>query len=146
RAAEHEAADVQGDVDEAANAGDDVVELRGVDVAGSVDLGDADGGADEPAADVEVELGKLIEDGVGVGGGAEGQSARGSAADQAALDGERETVQLAALSGDLRDAFGDADAEVDDGAVLQLVVGAGGDDPPGVERTGRQVSVASVVV
>jgi hypothetical protein len=61
RAAEHDAARVLRDVDEAADADDPVAEAADVDVALAVDLGERQKCQVEPAAVVEVELRRLLD-------------------------------------------------------------------------------------
>ena len=68
----------------------------------------------EPAAVVEVELVGLVDDRLGVDRRAEVEAAGRNAADHAGLGGQRQQVDDPLLGGDVGDAFGHADAEVDD--------------------------------
>ena len=85
-----------------------------------VGLGEAEEGEVEAAAVVEVELVRLIDNRLGVGGRAEVQTRCRYAADHAGLGSQRHEVDDALFRGHGRDAFRHADAEVDDRARLQL--------------------------
>ena len=89
RADEHHRLGALADVDEAARAGEPRTEARDVEVAVPVDLGEAEEGAVEPAAVVEVELIGLVDDGLGIDGGAEVEAGGGHAADDAGLGRQR---------------------------------------------------------
>ena len=65
-------------------------ELRDVDVAFAIDLDRSERGEVQSATVVEIELRRLIDDGVRIRRGAEAQPAGGHAADRTALDGQRE--------------------------------------------------------
>ena len=80
----------------------------------AVGLRQAEEGDVEPAAVVEVELVRLVDDRLGVHRGAEVEAAGRDAADDAGLGGQREQVDDPLLGGDGGDALGHADAEVDD--------------------------------
>ena len=88
RADEHHRLGVLADVDEAAGAGQARAELRDVEVAVAVGLGEAEEGEVEPAAVVEVELVRLVDDRLGIDGGAEVQARCRHAADHAGLGGQ----------------------------------------------------------
>ena len=83
--AEEDLPGVLGDIDKAAAAGDLGTEAADVDVAVLVALGQSQIGLVQSAAVIEVELIALVQDGVGVGGGAELGSALRDAAHRAAL-------------------------------------------------------------
>ena len=87
-----------------------------------------------PAAVVEVELVRLVDDRLRVGGRAEAQAAGGHAADGARLDGQRDQVQDPLLVGHGGDALGYPDAEVHDRVDLQQHRGAARDHLARVQR------------
>ncbi len=120
-----------GNVDEAAGAGDAAAVAADVDVAVAIAFGHGEEGDVESAAIVEIEHGGLVDDGHGEAGGAEAEGAGGDSADDAGFDGEDDAVEELPLPGDAGDAFGDADAEVDDVAVAEFVGAAGGDPAAG---------------
>ena len=92
----------------------------------------------QPAAVVEVELGRLVDHRLRVARGAEVEAAGRHAADDARLGGQRQQVDDALLGGDVGDAFGHADAEVDDAVAPQLDRGAARDDLALLQRQRRR--------
>src|SRR5208282_190093 len=119
---------VLADVDEPARAGELGPELTDVEIAARIDLGEAEESHVESAAVVEVELIGLIDHGLRVDAGAEVEAARRNAADHSRLRRQRDEVDDLLLVGDRGNAFGHADAEIDDAVGLQLEGGAPGDD------------------
>ena len=99
-----------------------------VEVALLVGLREAEERHVEPAAVVEVELIGLVDDRLGVGRRAEIHAAGGYAADHPGLGGQRHQIGDLLLVGDRRDAFGHADAEIDDAVRPQFHRRAAGDD------------------
>ena len=97
----------------------------------------------EPAAVVEIELLVLLDDRVGVDCGAEIEPALRHAADHARLGRQRHVLENALLVRDRRDAFGHADAEIDDAAHRQLERAAARDDLALVERQRLDTSRAA---
>src|SRR6478672_3985692 len=132
--ARHERADeddllrVLADIDEAAGASQPRAKFRDVDVALLVGLRETEKGRVEPAAVVEVELIRHVEDRLGVGRRAEVEAAGRDAADDAGLRGERHQVVDLFFGRDGGDPFGHADAEIDDAVRPQLHRGAARDD------------------
>ena len=88
----------------------------------------------QPTAVVEVELVRLVDDRLSIGGRTEAQTAGGHAADCARLDGECDPVQDPLLAGNRGYSLGYPDAEVHDGARLQQHRGAAGDHLTRIER------------
>ena len=127
---EHHLFGVLADVDEAARTGQPRPELAHVQVAVPVGLGQAQHGQVQPAAVVEVELGRLVDQRVHVGGRAEVQPAGRDAADRARLGRERHGVQDALFVGDAGYQLRHADAQVDHHARPQRQRRAAGDDRP----------------
>ena len=128
RADEHHGLGVLADVDEAAGARQPRTEARHVEIAVPVDLGEAEEGAVEPAAVVEIELIGLVDDRLRVGGGAEVEARGRHAADDAGLGRHGHEVDDALLGRHGGDAFRHADAEVDHRVGLELQRRAPGDD------------------
>ena len=118
-----------------ASLGPNLLTLR---LPGAVDLGEAEKGHVETAAIVEIELIGLVDDGLGVDRRAEIDPACGDAADHARLCRQRDEVDDLLLVGDSRDAFGHADAEIDDAVRLQLERRAARDDLALAHRHRRQ--------
>src|SRR5262249_39652761 len=114
RSDEYDLLRVLADVDEAAGSGEAWPELRDVEVSLAVGLRESEERDVAPAAVVEVELVRLVDDRLRVGGRAEVEAARGNAADDARLGGERDEVQDLLLVRHARDALRHADAEVHD--------------------------------
>ena len=112
---------VLADVDEAAAAGDALAEAARVDVALRVAFAEAEERGVEPAAVDEIELGAMVDHRLVVHRGAEIEAAHRHPAHDAGIHVERDEVLDALLVGDLRHLVGHAaDADVDDGARLQL--------------------------
>ena len=132
--ANEHAAGALADVDEAAGARQPRTEAADVDVAVRVDLRHAEARHVEAAAVVEVELLVLVDHCIRVDRRAEVQAALRHAADHAGLGGQRHVVEYLLFVGDRRDAFGHADAEIDDAAHRQLEGTAPRDDLALVER------------
>ena len=128
RADEHRLLRVLADVDEAAGAGQLGPELADVQIAFAVGLGEAEEGDVQTASIVEIELVRLVDDGLGVGRGTEVESAGRHAADHAGLGGQRDEIDDLFLVGDVGDAFRHADPEVHDAVRLDLERGAARDD------------------
>ena len=82
----------------------------------------------ETAAVVEVELVRLVDHRLRIGRRAKIHPARGYAADHAGLRGERNKINDLFLIGNGSNAFGHADAEIDDTVGLQFERGAARDD------------------
>jgi hypothetical protein len=138
RADEDDLARRLADVDEAAGAGEPRAELADVEVAFGVGLREAEDRDVEAAAVVEVELARLVDHRLRVDRGAEVEPARGDAADDARLGGERQQVEHLLLGGDVGDALGHADAEVDDRVALELERGPARDHLARAERERRE--------
>ena len=134
RPEEEHAAGGLADVDEAAGADEPPAEAADVDVALAVGLCQAEEGLVQPPAVVEVELIRLVDDRLRIGGRAEAQTAGGHAADGARLDGQRDQVQDPLLVGHGGDALGYPDTEVHDRVDLQQHRGAAGDHLARVQR------------
>jgi len=67
-------------------------ELADIEIAVAVHLRQSQAGHVQSAAVVKVELGRLIEDGLGIARGAEAEAAGRNASDHAWLGGEREQI------------------------------------------------------
>ena len=103
-----------------------------------IDLGEAEEGAVEPAAIVEVELIGLVDDSLRIDRGAEVEAGGRHAADHAGLGRQREQIGDALFRCHGGDAFRHADAEIDDGVGLELQRRAPGDDLALVHGEGLQ--------
>ena len=116
------------DVDEAAGARQTRAELADVQIALLVRLGEAEKGRVEAAAVIEVELIGLVDDGLRVDRGTEIEPARRHAANDPRFGRQRHQIGDLFLVGDIRDAFGHADAEIDDAVGVELERRAPRDD------------------
>jgi hypothetical protein len=103
-----------------------------------VGLRQAEEGHVQAAAVVEVELVARVDGGFGVAGVGEVEAVGGHAADRAGLQGQRHEVLHALLGRHRGDAFGHADAQVDDRAVAELDCRAARDDLAFVQRQPAQ--------
>ena len=126
---------VLADVDEPAGACQLGGEAADVDVALGVHLGHAEEGLVQPAAVVEVEHVRLVDDGLRVGDRAEAQAAGGEAADPAGLHRQGDEIEDVLLVGDRGHALGHADAEVHDRVGLER---EGAPTRDGLARAGRE--------
>src|SRR5262249_46918947 len=117
---EHHLLGVLADVDEAAGAGKARAELADVEIAVLVRLGETEKGRVEAAAVVEVELIGLIDDGLCIDRSAEIEPARRYPADDPGLGRPRHQAGDLFLIGDVGDALGHADAEIDDAVGIEL--------------------------
>ena len=130
----HDLLGVLADVDEAARTGELRPELAHVEVAFLVRLRESEKSGVEAAAVVEVELVRLVDDGMRIDRGTEIQAARRDTADNARLGRKREEIDDLLFVGNARDAFGHADAEIDHAVGGELESGAPRDDLALVQR------------
>jgi hypothetical protein len=116
------------DVDEAAGAGKLRSELADIEIAGAIDLGEAQKRRIETSAVIEVKLIGLIDHRLGIDGGAEIDAAGGDPADHPGLRRQGNEVDDPLFVGHCRDALGHADAEIDDAVGFELECRAPCDD------------------
>ena len=119
---------VLADVDESARARDLRPEFADVQVAFPVGLGKAKEGDIKSAAIVKIELVGLVDQRLRIRGSAEIQAAGGDAPNDSWLRRKGHQVYDPFLVGDVGDALGHADAQVDDAVWLQFHGGAPGDN------------------
>ena len=119
------------DVDEASGASEARPEFRDVERAGLIGLREAEKRDVEAAAVVEIELVGLVDHRLRVDRRAKIHAARGYAADHAGLCGERDEIGDLFFVGDGGDAFGHADAEIDDAVGFEFERGAARDNLSG---------------
>ena len=117
---EHHLLGILADVDEAAGARKTRPEFADIQIALLVRLGETQKCRVEPAAIIEIELVGLVDDGLCVDRGAEIESARRYPADHTRFGGHRHQIGDFFLIGDIRYAFGHANAEVDDAVGLEF--------------------------
>ena len=125
---EHNLLRVLADVDEAARPGQLAPEPADVHVSFAVGLREPQEREVQAPAVVQVELVRLIDHRLRVGGRAEIQSSGGNSADHSRLGRQRDQIDDPLLGGDLGDALGHADAQIHQAVGPQLQGGAAGDD------------------
>src|SRR6266404_8553724 len=128
RAAQHHLLRVLADIDEAAGAGQPRAELRHVEIAFLIRLGEPEEGRVETAAVVKVELIRHVDDRLRVGRRAEVEAPGRNAADDPGLGGQGHQVGDFFFGRDGGDPFGHPDAKIDDAVRPQLHRGAARDD------------------
>ena len=124
---EEDLAGVLADVDEATGSGYAFAEARNVDVASRVHFGHAQKRLIETSSVVEVELGRLMDDGFGVAHGPEAETSHRDPADTAGLHRQGDLVEHSLFEGHRGHALGHTDAQVDDRARHQFLSGAARD-------------------
>ena len=117
-----------GNIDKAARTGQAGAEFGNVQIAFAIGLRQPQKGHVQAAAIVKIKLAGLIDNGVGIGGGAKTQTAGGYAANHARLGGERHQVDNPLFGGHVGNAFGHADAQIHHRIGAQFHGGATGDD------------------
>ena len=117
---EHHLLRVLADVDEAAGARKTRSEFADVQISLPVRLGETQKCCVEPAPIIEIELVGLIDDGLCVDRCAEIESAGRYPSDHTRFGGHRHQIGNFFLIGDVRYAFGHANAEVDDAVGLEF--------------------------
>ena len=122
---------VLADVDEAARAGQAGAEFADIKVALPVGLGQTQKGDVQAAAVIEIKLRGLVDHRLGVDGRTEIESAGRKPPDDAGLGRQGHGVEDALFIGHDRNAFGHADAQVDDAVGAQLEDRSAGDDLAG---------------
>ena len=127
-AAENHFFRILGDIDEAAAAHHASVEFADIDIARRIGLGQAQKCQIQPAAVIEIKDGRMGEEGIRIGGGADIQTSRRNPADGAGFDGHINLLIYTFLQCDGSDAFGYADAQIDDISFFQLPGTAFGND------------------
>ena len=127
-AGEHDLFGALADIDEAAGASKARPEFRNVERAGLIGLCEAQKCDVEAATVVEIELVGLVDHRLRVDRCAEIDTARGYAADHAGLCRERDKIGDLFFVGDGGDAFGHADAEIDDAVWFEFERRAPRDD------------------
>ena len=110
---EHHPLGILADVDEATGAGQAVAKLADIDVALLIDLRHAQEGDVQTTPVVKIELRGLVDDRLGIAGGAKVESTGRNAPEHARFGGQGHQFDGFFFIGDVGDALGHADAEVD---------------------------------
>ena len=128
---------VLADVDEAPGAGEPGAEFRDIEVALAVGLGQPQEGNIESTTVVEVELAGLIDDRLGIDGGAEAETPRRDSPHHSGFGGEGDEIQDVLLGRHGGHALGHADAQVHHVVGGEFQGRAAGDNLALVQAHGR---------
>ena len=133
---EYDLLGILADVDESAGSGQLGSKLTDVEITVLVRLGQPEKGQIQPTPVVEVELRRLIDDRLGVGGSAEVEPARRQTANDTGFRCQGDIIENLLFIGDTRYPLGHADSQVDHAVGRQLKGGPSGNDLPGAHPHG----------